>query len=84
MAAKTLFIQPQELAIHLRPGVKQSFHLSVSPPAVHSVSELVLDTSPVPASINLTIGNISTGNGRTVEASRFHREIPRCNTKTLE
>lgn len=60
--AKTIFLQPQELAIHLRPGVSQSFPLSISMPSDHPTTDLTLDTSNVPAGLNITFSSITTGN----------------------
>ncbi|XP_039869118.1 integrin beta-1-like isoform X2 [Simochromis diagramma] len=72
--AKTIFLQPQELAIHLRPGVSQSFPLSISMPSDHPTTDLTLDTSNVPAGLNITFSSITTGNPLlmqvTVEAAQ--------------
>lgn len=68
--AKTIFLQPQELAIHLRPGVSQSFPLSISMPSDHPTTDLTLDTSNVPAGLNITFSSITTGNPLLVQVRK--------------
>lgn len=68
--AKTMFLQPQELAIHLRPGVSQSFPLSISMPSDHPTTDLTLDTSNVPAGLNITFSSITTGNPLLVQVRK--------------
>ncbi|XP_061919332.1 integrin beta-1-like [Entelurus aequoreus] len=60
--AETLYLQPQEVTLHLRPGVSQSFPLSITMPKDHTITELNMDTSPMPAAFNITFSSIINGN----------------------
>ncbi|XP_019728522.1 integrin beta-1-like isoform X2 [Hippocampus comes] len=60
--AETVFPQPQEVTLHLRPGVSQSFPLSITTARGRPIPELKIDTSPVPAGVNITFSNIRHGN----------------------
>lgn len=74
--AKTIFLQAQELAIHLRPGVSQSFPLSISIPNDHPTTDLTLDTSNVPAGLNITFSSITTGNPLLVQVTVEAAQCP--------
>lgn len=73
--AKSLFLQPQELSLRLRPGVSQSFPLTITMPTDQPISELTLDTSPVPAGVNVTFSNILNGNPLVVEVGKNETDI---------
>ncbi|XP_017265282.2 integrin beta-1 [Kryptolebias marmoratus] len=55
---KTGFLQPQEVSLHLRPGVSQSFPLIVSLPADQLEVKMDLST----AGVNITIRSTTKGN----------------------
>ncbi|XP_054637435.1 integrin beta-1-like isoform X2 [Dunckerocampus dactyliophorus] len=59
--AETLHLQPQEVSLRLRPGVRQSFPLSITMARDHPITDLIMDTSPVPAGFNVTLGSIIHG-----------------------
>ncbi|XP_053182324.1 integrin beta-1-like [Scomber japonicus] len=74
--AQALLLQPQELSLHLRPGVSQSFPLTITMPTDQPITELTMDTSPVPAGVNITFSSIMEGNPLvtqvSVEAAQCH------------
>ncbi|KAK5862557.1 hypothetical protein PBY51_017939 [Eleginops maclovinus] len=76
--AVAMFIQPQELSLRLRPGVSHSFPLTFTMPTDQPVTELTMDTSHVPAGLNITFSSIVIGNPLvvqvTVEAARCPSE----------
>ncbi|XP_071327115.1 integrin beta-1-like [Trachinotus anak] len=67
--AKTLFLQPQVLSLRLRPGVSQSFPLIFTMLTDQPVSELTMDTSNVPAGVNITFGSATIGNPLVVQVN---------------
>lgn len=71
MSAKSLFLQPQGLSLHLRPGVGQSFPLTIIMPTDQPIRELLLDTSPPLAGVNVTFSFISSGNPSVVEVGEI-------------
>ncbi|XP_056237792.1 integrin beta-1-like [Seriola aureovittata] len=73
--AKALFLQPQELSLHLRPGVSQSFPLTITMPTDQPVPELTMDTSNVPAGVNITFSGVTTGNPLLVQVNL---EVAQC------
>ncbi|XP_073340701.1 integrin beta-1-like [Pagrus major] len=74
--AETLFLQPQELSLRLRPGVSQSFPLTITMPTDQPITELTMDTSPVPAGVNITFGNIVNGNPLVVQVDVEAAQCP--------
>ncbi|XP_053289414.1 integrin beta-1 [Pleuronectes platessa] len=70
--AKTLFLQPQEFSVRLRPGVSQTFPLTITMPTDQSVPELTTDLTNVPAGVNITLSRVMTGHPLfvTVEAAQ--------------
>ncbi|XP_034467487.1 integrin beta-1-like [Hippoglossus hippoglossus] len=69
---KTLFLQPQEFSVRLRPGVSQTFPLTITMPTEQPVPELTTDTTNVPAGVNITLSRVMTGHPLfvTVEAAQ--------------
>ncbi|XP_042346625.1 integrin beta-1-like [Plectropomus leopardus] len=67
--AKTLFLQPQELSLHLRPGLKQSFPLTIIMPTDQPIMELTMDTGPVPAGVNISFRSIMNGNPVVIQVT---------------
>lgn len=59
---EALLLQPQELTLRLRPGVSQSFPLTITMPTDEPIPEISMNTSPVPAGVNITFGSIINGN----------------------
>uniref|UniRef100_A0AAQ5WX85 Integrin beta n=1 Tax=Amphiprion ocellaris TaxID=80972 RepID=A0AAQ5WX85_AMPOC len=57
----SLFLQPQQVSLHLRPAVSQSFPLTISTPTDQPITELTLETSEVPAGINITFSSVQRG-----------------------
>lgn len=70
---EALFIQPQEFSLRLRPGVSQSFPLTITMPTDKPITELSMDTSPVPEGINITFSSIVNGNPLVVQVSKSKR-----------
>lgn len=73
--AKALFIQPQEFSLRLRPGVSQSFPLTITMPKDQPITELTMDSSPVPAGVNITFSSITNGNPSVVQVSKIKTDI---------
>ncbi|XP_057691535.1 integrin beta-1-like isoform X2 [Corythoichthys intestinalis] len=72
----TLFLQPQQVTLHLRPGVSQSFPLYITVARNQRTPQLNMDTSLMPAEVNITFSNIRHGNmivEVNVEASNCHK-----------
>lgn len=69
--AKSVFLQPQELSLRLRPGVRQSFPLTIAMPTDQPITELTIDTSDLPVGVNITFSNIQRGNPLVVEVSKI-------------
>lgn len=67
--AKTVFLQPQELSLHLRPGVSQSFPLTITTPTDRPITELTMDISAVPNGVNVTLTSIVNGNPIVVQVN---------------
>lgn len=67
--AEALSLQPQEFSLRLRPGVSQSFPLTITMPTDRPITELTMDTSPVPAGVNITFSDIMNGNPLFVQVS---------------
>ncbi|XP_051263847.1 integrin beta-1-like [Dicentrarchus labrax] len=78
VSPEAVFLQPQEFSLRLRPGVRQSFPLTITMPTGQHTAELAMDTTPVPAGVNVTF--ISSVNGNllvvqvNVEAARCPSE----------
>lgn len=66
--ADSVFLQPQELSVQLRPGVGQSFFITITRPSGQPIRELTMDTSPLPVGVNITFNYIS--NPAVVEVSQ--------------
>ncbi|KAM3614393.1 uncharacterized protein V6R79_013391 [Siganus canaliculatus] len=75
--AKALFLQPQEVSLLLRPGVSQSFPLTITAPTEQPVTELTLDSSEVPAEVNITFSKITNGNPLVVQVNAEAARCPR-------
>ncbi|XP_047455357.1 integrin beta-1-like [Mugil cephalus] len=71
-----LFLQPQEFSVHLRPGVSQSFPISVTVPPEQPVTDLTMDTSSVPAGVNISFGSIIKGNPLLIKVSVEAAQCP--------
>lgn len=69
--ARSVFLQPQELSLRLRPGVRQSFPLTIAMPTDQPITELTMDTSDLPVGVNITFSNIMKGNPLVVEVSKI-------------
>ncbi|XP_039973258.1 integrin beta-1-like [Xiphias gladius] len=74
--AKALFLQPQELSLHLRPGVSRSFPLTITIPTHQPVSELTLDISNVPAGVNITFSSVTNANPLLVQVNVEAAQCP--------
>ncbi|XP_018541585.1 integrin beta-1 [Lates calcarifer] len=74
--AKTLLLQPQELSLRLRPGVSQSFPLTITMPTDQPVQELTMDISNVPAGVNITFSSITTGNPLLIQVNVVAAQCP--------
>lgn len=71
-----MFLQPQEVSLHLRPGVSQSFPITITIPTDQQpITELNMDTSPVPAGVNITFSSITGGNRLVVQVSKIKTDI---------
>ncbi|XP_077576342.1 integrin beta-1-like [Stigmatopora nigra] len=58
-----LFLHPQEVSVHLRPAVRQSFALYYDTMARNPLTpEMDIDTNHLPAKVNITFSNIRHGN----------------------
>ncbi|XP_069549335.1 integrin beta-1-like [Brachyistius frenatus] len=75
--AKTLFLQPQEFSLHLRPRVSQSFPLTISMPTDQPITELTMNTSNVPAGVDITISSTMKGNRLLVQVNVEAAQCPR-------
>ncbi|XP_037641480.1 integrin beta-1-like isoform X1 [Sebastes umbrosus] len=74
--AKALFLQPQEFSIRLRPGVSQSFPITITMPTDQPITELIMDTSPVPAGVNMTFSSIMNGNHLVLQVNIEAAQCP--------
>ncbi|KAM4568286.1 integrin beta-1-like [Fundulus diaphanus] len=80
---EAVLLQPQEVSLHLRPGVTQSFRLSISTAAAtaaaaaHPRPELIMDLSNVPAGVNVTFSSTTKGNPQHFEVSVGAAQCPR-------
>lgn len=72
---KTPLIQPQELSLHLRPGVSQSFNLTITRPIDQPITEVSLVSTYLPAGADLTI---STTTGRDPSIVQVNVQATRC------
>ncbi|KAF7227495.1 integrin beta-1-B [Nothobranchius furzeri] len=72
--SRTFFLQPQEVSLHLRPGVRQSFPLTVSMPTDQSY--LPMDLSDVPAGVNITFRRDTKGNLHLLQVTVEAAECP--------
>ena len=79
-----MFLQPQELSLRLRPGVSQSFPLTITMPTDQPITELTMDTSPVPAGLNITFGGIVTGNPLVVQVRKIKMDMIRKSGNTTD
>ena len=61
-APTTLFLQPQEVSMHLRPGVSQSFPLTISMPTDQPITDLTMDAINVPSGLKITFDSTTKGN----------------------
>ncbi|XP_072250718.1 integrin beta-1-like [Leuresthes tenuis] len=73
---KTLFIQPQEVSLHLRPGVSQSFPLTISMPTDQPVTDVTMDSSNVPAGVNITFSSVTKGNPLHIQVNVEAAQCP--------
>eukprot|EP00066_Takifugu_rubripes_P014540 XP_011603806.1 PREDICTED: integrin beta-1-like isoform X2 [Takifugu rubripes] len=72
--ADSLFLQPQELSVQLRPGVRQSFFITITRPSNQHIRDLTMDASPLPVGVNITFNNIANRSPTVVEATGCLRE----------
>ncbi|KAM6936117.1 integrin beta-1-B-like isoform 1-T2 [Lycodopsis pacificus] len=74
--AKALSLQPREVSLRLRPGVSQSFPLTITMPTDQPITELTMVTSPVPAGVNITFSNIMNENPLVVQVTVEAAQCP--------
>ncbi|XP_044215552.1 integrin beta-1-like [Thunnus albacares] len=74
--AQALLLQPQELSLRFRPGVSQSFPLTITMPTDQPITEMTMDTSPVPAGLNITFGSIMKGNPLVIQVKVEAAQCP--------
>ncbi|XP_059196137.1 integrin beta-1-like [Centropristis striata] len=74
--AKAVLLQPQEISLHLRPGVGECFSLSITKPTDQPITELTMDTSPVPAGVNITFSSIMDENPLVVQVDVEAAQCP--------
>ncbi|KAM4633397.1 integrin beta-1-like [Polymixia lowei] len=67
--AVPVFLQPQVMKLSLRPGVRQSFPLTVTLAKDQPFTELTLETSPIPAGVNITFNQISTAEPLVIQVN---------------
>ncbi|RVE62367.1 hypothetical protein OJAV_G00156530 [Oryzias javanicus] len=70
-----LFLQPQELSIQLRPGVRQSFPLNIFMPT-DQATDLTLDISGAPDGVNITFSSTAKGNPLVVQVNVKAAQCP--------
>ncbi|KAM9723943.1 integrin beta-1-like isoform 2-T2 [Menidia menidia] len=73
---KTLFLQPQEVSLHLRPGGSQSFPLIVSMPTDQPIMDVTMDASLVPAGVNITFSSMTKGNPLHIQVNVEAAQCP--------
>lgn len=72
--ADSLFLQPQELSVQLRPGVSQSFLVTITRPSDQPIRELTMDTTGVPSGVSITFSYLFRSLD-AVEVSVNHTDI---------
>ncbi|CAG00011.1 unnamed protein product [Tetraodon nigroviridis] len=65
--ADAVFLQPQEVSVQLRPGVSQSFLITVTRPLGQPIGDVTMDASSVPAGVNITFSYTSSGSPGVIE-----------------
>lgn len=73
--ADSLFLQPQELSVQLRPGVRQSFFITITRPSNQPIRDLTMDASPLPVGVNITFIYIANRSPAVVEVRENHTDI---------
>ncbi|XP_041649744.1 integrin beta-1-like [Cheilinus undulatus] len=66
---KTLFLQPQKLSLSLRPGVSQSFPLTITMPTDQPITELAMDTLPHLSGVNITFSSSVNRNPAVIQVN---------------
>lgn len=73
--ADSLFLQPQELSVQLRPGVRQSFFITITRSSNHPITDLTMDASPLPVGVNITFIYSANRSPTVVEVRENHTDI---------
>ncbi|XP_014909048.1 integrin beta-1-like isoform X3 [Poecilia latipinna] len=74
--AEPLLLQPQEVSVHLRPGARESFPLTISKATDHPTPEPIMDLSNVPAGVQVTFSSITKGNPQLLQVSVEAAQCP--------
>lgn len=77
---RSFFLAPQEFSITLRPGVSQTFHLTLSTSSDQPDNEPVLETTTAPEAFNITLKKILNGNPSIFEVTL---KADKCPSKDL-
>lgn len=73
--ADSLFLQPQEVSVQLRPGVRQSFFITITRPSHQPIGDLTMEANPVPVGVNITFSYITNRSPSVVEVRKKHTDI---------
>ncbi|XP_040020296.2 integrin beta-1 [Gasterosteus aculeatus] len=60
--AEALSLRPRDVSLRLRPGVSESFPLMITVPTAQPITELIMDTSALPAGVNVSFSTIVNEN----------------------
>ncbi|XP_037308787.1 integrin beta-1-like [Pungitius pungitius] len=74
--AHTLSLQPREVSLYLRPGLSESFPLTITVPTEQPITELIMDTSTLPAGVNITFKNTVNENPLVVQVTVTATQCP--------
>ncbi|XP_023187203.1 integrin beta-1-like [Xiphophorus maculatus] len=73
---EALLLHPQEVSLHLRPGVSESFPLTISKATDHPTLEPIMNVSNVPAGVHVTFSSITKGNPQLLQVSVEAAQCP--------